>query len=61
MAKTTKLVEHSSQQSHPKQLTEEELQELYANDPLLSAIGTAKGLWTIEADGSIPELHKGWD
>jgi hypothetical protein len=61
MANTTKLVEHSPQQSQPEQLTEEELQELYANDPLLSGIGTAKGLWQIDADGNIAELHEGWD
>jgi hypothetical protein len=61
MANTTKLVEHSPQQSQPERLTEEELQELYANDQLLSAVGTAKGLWEIDADGNIAGLHEGWD
>ena len=61
MANPPKLVEQSPQQSQPKQLTDEELQDLYTNDPLLSAVGTAKGLWKIEADGSIPELREGWD
>ncbi len=58
MANVPELAEQTSPLPPAVELTEA---ELFANDPLLSAIGTAKGLWKIEADGSIPELHEGWD
>jgi hypothetical protein len=58
MATVSELAEQTSPIPPPVELTEA---ELFANDPLLSAVGLYKDLWADEhADEYVANLRKDW-
>ena len=58
MANVSQVAEQTAQTVPPVQPTEA---ELFANDPLLSAIGLGKKLWADEhADEYVAKLRKDW-
>jgi hypothetical protein len=58
MATVPELAEQTSPPPPPVELTEA---ELFANDPLLSAVGLYKDLWADEhADEYVANLRKDW-